>query len=97
MKSEINYDIDSLATLRAHKVLVRKELDGSEKKLGDIWNSLFHQPASQKSSSPTQRALTLVNNYAGIIDGAILGWKLYRKFGKMTKTLQKKQTNKEKK
>ena len=97
MKSETNYDIDSLAMLRTSKVMVRKELDDSEEKLGNIWNALFHQPAALKSSSPTQKALALVTNYAGIIDGAILGWKLYRKFGKMTKTLQKKNTGKQNK
>ena len=43
MKSETNYDIDSLAMLRTRKVMVRKELDDSEEKLGNIGNALFYK------------------------------------------------------
>ncbi len=35
-----------------------------------------------KSASPSKRITGLINTSAALFDGAILGWKLYRKFRK---------------
>ena len=82
--------IDSLAVLRNHQAELKRQLTESEGKLGVIWNDIFHSPAQRNRNSPTQRALTLITSYAGVIDGAILGWKLYRRFNGTIKGFKKK-------
>lgn len=82
--------IDSLTVLRNHQAELKQRLMESEDKLGVIWNDIFHNPVSQNLNSPTQRAVSLITSYAGVIDGAILGWKLYRKFNGTVKGFKKK-------
>lgn len=77
--------LDSLSALKMRQDAIKRQLDNSEKRLGTIWNDIFRSPTPKERNSPTQRALTLITSYAGVIDGAILGWKLYRKFGKLMK------------
>lgn len=83
-------NIDSLTALRNHQAELRQHLTKSEEKLGVIWDDIFHKPTPRNHNSPTQRALTLITSYAGVIDGAILGWKLYRKFNGAIKGFKKK-------
>lgn len=71
----------SLEDIRARKSELQKQLTDSGKEVKAIWNTIFHKPAPLPSS-PTQRLMSLASTGAGLIDGAILGWKLYRKFRK---------------
>lgn len=73
--------IDSLEALRLRQAEMKKQLTESEDKLAGIWNELFHEAPAKALTSPTQRAMSFLTSSAGIIDGALLGWKLYRKFG----------------
>lgn len=82
--------IDSLETLQMRKNELDTELQESEDKLSDIWNKMFHQPTEEEMASPTQRAMSLISSSMGLIDGAILGWKLYKKFGKGLSLFKKK-------
>lgn len=85
MNTDNSSSLDSLTALKDRQETIRKQLNDSEKRLGTIWNEIFHSPTAKERNSPTMRAMTLITSYAGVIDGAILGWKLYRKFGKLAK------------
>lgn len=74
--------IESLEALQQRKNEINAEIIKSNDKMADTWNKMFHQPTTEEANSPTQRALSFISSSAGLIDGAILGWKLYRKFGK---------------
>ena len=78
---EVMEPIKSLELLRARKRLIRAELDKSEEKLGDIWNDVFHSQEKEETNSPTMKAMAFITSAAGVIDGVVLGWKLYRKLG----------------
>lgn len=74
--------ICTLEQLAERKDALRAELDNSEEALGQIWNEIFRSPSEEELSSPTKRAMAWMTTSAGLIDGALLGWKLYRKFNK---------------
>ncbi len=74
---------NSLSDLRQRKEMLRKDIEADDKKLHKLWNSLFTKPdALCKSASTSKRISSFVSMSAGAIDGAILAWKLYKKFKK---------------
>ena len=59
------------------------DINNKEKQISQLWDNLFHEKEQPKSgffASPTQRFLDVVSSSAAIIDGVLLGWKLYRRF-----------------
>lgn len=70
----------SLSDIRAYKDTLHGEIKKDEEQIGLLWNDLFHTSESKENPSPTQRFTNMFNIGAGIFDGIILGWKLYRKF-----------------
>lgn len=71
----------SLAQLAAYKNQLKKAIEQDEKEMKNMWNSLFKKPSSTYKS-PSQKLSNFLSMSGGIIDGALLGWKLYRKFKK---------------
>lgn len=82
--------INSLADLHATQALIKKELNKKESDIYKIWNDIFHKPSANTLASPTGRVISLLANSAGIIDGIILTWKLYRRFGGTIRRIKKK-------
>lgn len=79
VSEQIQYQ--SLADIRLRKEAIRKDLITDEAKFNTIWNSLFHKPeVLSKSASPSKRLSSLLSIGMGAMDGAVLAWKLYRKF-----------------
>ncbi|EFU30016.1 hypothetical protein HMPREF6485_1977 [Segatella buccae ATCC 33574] len=73
----------SLADIRLHKEMVRNDIIKDDQKIKALWNDLFHKSAMlNASATPSKRLNGLMTTGAGILDGIILGWKLYRKFKK---------------
>ena len=60
---------------RLHEAMIQK---GDE--IASLWDDLVH-PKQDDSSSPTQKLLQYANAGAGVVDGVLLGWKLYRRLG----------------
>ncbi len=61
------------------------QINRKEEDISKLWDNLFHEKEPARSGlfgSPTQRALDIVSSSTALIDGALLGWKLYRKFKK---------------
>lgn len=73
----------SIEEIRARKALLQKDIKTDEEKIDEKWHSLFKKPqALSKTATPSQRIVSLVNSGAGVLDGLLLVWKLYRKFKK---------------
>ena len=70
----------SLLAIRARKMQLNKEIHRSEQEIKTTWNTLFHPKKDPTPNTPTQRFLSLASSSVGLIDGALLGWKLYKKF-----------------
>ncbi|MCR5078014.1 MAG: hypothetical protein K6A82_08275 [Prevotella sp.] len=69
----------SLNEIRLRKAQLRTDILKDNNKLTGLWNELMHKP--KDNTTPTQRFSGALSTGAGILDGLILGWKLYRKFG----------------
>ncbi len=69
----------SLDDIQRRKSVLREELAVNEKRIGKLWNGLFH-PEKKMMQTPSLRLANLFSTGAGLLDGALLGWKLYRKF-----------------
>lgn len=79
--SSANYH--TIAEIRLRKSLLLKDIHKDSEKIDRQWHSLFQRPqALSKSLAPSKRLGNFMNLGAGFIDGALLAWKLYRKFKK---------------
>lgn len=70
---------NSLSELSAYKEELNKQIEADEQQIKRLWNSLFKQPKPGRQTT-AQRINSMLSIGGGIIDGALLGWKLYRKF-----------------
>ena len=80
MTEEEPMKYQSLLAIRARKMQLNKEIQRSEQEIKTTWNTLFHPKKDPTPNTPTQRFLSLASSSVGLIDGALLGWKLYKKF-----------------
>ena len=69
----------SLADIRAYKEELRGQIKADEHDMAVKWDMLFHrkEPAPRNKAQKFARMLSLGS---GMLDGALLGWKLYRKY-----------------
>lgn len=73
----------SLSDIRLRKEQLREELLSDDRKIKTLWTTLFRQPdVLRRDTTPSRRISGLFNMGAGVLDGLILGWKLYHKFKK---------------
>ena len=77
------FEYKSLDDIRRRKETLRNEIQEDDKKIKNLWEEMS-RPSDlfSKSASPSKRIVGLMNTGAALFDGAILGWKLYRKFRK---------------
>ena len=69
----------SLTDIREYKDELREQIKRDEECIADKWDDLFHReeaPANNKA----QRFARMLSLGTGVFDGAMLGWKLYRKY-----------------
>ena len=80
---------ESLADIRAYKEQLHKQIKADEQAMADKWDDLFHrdEPAPQNRA---QKLMRMFNLGSGMLDGALLGWKLYRKYQQGTLLFGKK-------
>lgn len=90
--SNVTPDINSLDALTQYKLQLQEEMDTSEEQLATIWNEMFHSPTAEELNSPTKRIMATITSASTLIDGALLGWKLYRRFGGALKLFHRKKT-----
>ncbi len=71
----------SIEEIRLRKAALQKEIEADSAKIDEKWHSLFKKPeALSKSATPSQRISGIISSGAGVLDGILLIWKLYRKF-----------------
>lgn len=73
----------TIEEIRLRKAILLKDIQKDDNRLQNHWHSLFSKPDALKANTtPSKRISSVMNTGAGLIDAAILGWKLYRKFKK---------------
>lgn len=72
------HDYRTLDEIRLRKAHLETEIAKDNAKIKGLWDNLFHKPA--KRPKQKNRFSGMINTGAGIVDGLLLGWKLYRKF-----------------
>ena len=65
----------------AEKERLRKALTEKGEEISELWGELVHPKEYDAPKSPAQRMLQYANAGAGLVDGILLGWKLYRRIG----------------
>lgn len=71
----------TIEEIQLRKAMLLADIQKDSNKLGNEWKSLFQKPdALNRKATPSKRFSSLLNTGAGMLDAAILGWKLYRKF-----------------
>ena len=91
--TDVERRFESLADIRAYKEQLHKQIKADEQAMADKWDCLFHpdEPAPQNRA---QKLMRMFNIGSGMIDGALLGWKLYRKYQQGAPLFGKKKRNK---
>lgn len=69
----------SLDDIRAYKEELLEQIRQDSDVISTKWNDLFHreEPTPQ---SKAQKIMKMLSMGTGVLDGAMLGWKLYRKY-----------------
>ncbi len=75
-------DYSSLSDIMRRKAQLKDSLTANERRIGSLWKTLFQQDKSKANQSPSMRLANVISTSAGLLDGALLGWKLYRRFVK---------------
>lgn len=58
---------------------LRKAITQKEKEINILWDDVFHPKEENTFSTPSQRLLRYANTGLCLMDGMLLGWKLYRR------------------
>lgn len=82
---EDNYSTyKSLSEIRIRKDMLLKDIKKDDEKIKSMWSDLFSKPETSTDFTPSKRFGGLLSTGAGLLDAAILGWKLYHKFSGKT-------------
>ncbi|MCH4148582.1 MAG: hypothetical protein LKG25_00555 [Prevotella sp.] len=79
--TEDNYtSYNSLSEIRIRKETLLKDIRKDDEQIRTKWNDLFRKSETPTAFRHSKRFGALLNTGAGLLDAAILGWKLYHKF-----------------
>ena len=71
----------TLEDIRVEKERLRLAMSEKGEEVSMLWQELVHPAADDEVKTPTQRLLHYAHAGAGLVDGVIMGWKLYRRIG----------------
>lgn len=71
---------NTLEEIRLRKNSLKSDIAANEKNIVKIWRSMFNYDKPKSYQSPSRRLAGIISTGAGLLDGVLLGWKLYRKF-----------------
>lgn len=77
----LHQSIASLDDIRRMKASLRTDLQEEERQVVALWQKLVNPPEPKGLMTPTKRMTNMLGTSMNVIDGLLLGWKLYRKFG----------------
>lgn len=69
----------SLREIRQRKEALLHDIRKDNKQMGKLWKDLFAKPAKSNRKKGFSLA-SFMGTGMGVVDGALLAWKLYRKF-----------------
>lgn len=72
-------DYRTLSDIRLRKAQLLADISRDSRHVERIWNGLFHSPRQKQPAK--RRMSSLLATGAGVVDGALFAWKLYRKLG----------------
>lgn len=78
MEKKENYN--TLHEIRLRKELILSEIRRDNQQINVLWKELFRKPEQNRKKGFTMASLMTTG--AGLADGFMLAWKLYRKFKK---------------
>ena len=78
MEKMENYN--TLHEIRLRKELILSEIRRDNQQINVLWKELFRKPEQNRKKGFT--IASLMTTGAGLADGFMLAWKLYRKFKK---------------
>jgi len=70
----------SLEQISNRKDALRSDIRRNEDQIRQLWRRLFTKPQPFSALTPSKRISAVMSTGTGVLDGIILGWKLYRKF-----------------
>ncbi|MEE1316779.1 MAG: hypothetical protein U0K35_06075 [Prevotella sp.] len=70
----------TIADIQTEKRVLKQNILNKEKEMSALWTEIFHKKEEPAIMTPTQRLLSFANKGAGIFDGALFSWKIYKKF-----------------
>ncbi|MCD7714574.1 MAG: hypothetical protein LUI08_06590 [Prevotella sp.] len=70
----------SIDDMRRRRKQLKKEIAATEKEISHLWRNLFHKHGRKGSVSRMGRIGSVVSTGVSVVDGALLVWKLYRRF-----------------
>lgn len=73
--------ITSLSGIRLRKESLRNDIKNDEQQVAQLWQKLVTPPVQTGLMTPSKRVAGLMSTGLNVIDGLLLGWKLYRKLG----------------
>ena len=73
------HEVKTLSDIASMKDVIRREMQDDEEKITSLWDSMVHGD-NVNPQSPTLRIFNMMNVGTGLVDGLLLGWKLYRKY-----------------
>lgn len=82
---ELKSKYNSLEAISDRKNVLITEIRNDEKQVRQLWSQLFAKREPISALTPSKRISAMMSTGAGVFDGIILGWKLYRKFWKKKK------------
>ena len=83
MTEETNTNVyTTLRSIEERKMQLRKEIRKDNDKINKLRKDLFAKPTALTSKRGKLNVQGLMNTGAGVFDGLLLVWKLYRKFKK---------------
>lgn len=77
MNQRIPQHFQSLDDLQLKKEEIRAQIRENNVQIQTMWQELFPK---QTQTTPTSKWSNAMTKGFGVVDGAILGWKIYRKF-----------------
>ncbi len=78
IRTSLSGHINTLEDIAEYKARVKEEIKADERRIGEQWQTLFKADEYKGNN----RWMGILNTSMGMLDGAILGWKLYRQFKK---------------
>lgn len=83
---DLQREYDSLSALRIRKQELAKECERDEVQMRKYWSDLFEE---KEPDNVTDRVTSMVKMGMGVFDGAMLAWKLYKKYSKVFRKWKK--------